>query len=66
MATKVKKHDTIVSFAAYAHGIGPVALLKEMLENGTPTNVAYYALDQLWGDQPEFCPHCNQEIIDEE
>ncbi len=59
-------HTDLASFARHAHEIGPLALMRELVANGTSAAHAWYAVDQLFGDQPEFCPHCHQEIIDDE
>lgn len=63
---KIKTHTDLATFAAYAHEIGPLALLRELIENGTPTLHAVMAVNQMFGDQPTFCPHCDQEIPDDE
>lgn len=64
--SKATKYTDILDFVAYAHSIGPIELLKEMLANGTSVSSAMHALDQIWGDQPEFCPHCLQVIVEED
>ena len=57
-------HTNLVTFAAHAHAIGPLALMRELMANGTSASHAWYAVDQLFGDAPEFCPHCHQEIVE--
>ncbi len=67
--TNTKRVQTFTdpaAFAAYAHEIGPLALIRELIANGTPALHAYLVADQLFGDTPEFCPHCHQEIVDDE
>lgn len=59
---KITTHTDLVTFAAYAHKIGPLALLRELLANGTDPGHAALAVNQLFGDAPQFCPHCEQEI----
>lgn len=61
---KIATHTDIASFAAYAHEIGPLALIRELISNGTPAHHAYMAAEQLFGDAPVFCEHCHQEIIE--
>lgn len=66
MKHKITTHTDLATFAAHAHEVGPLAVLREMINNGTPALHAVLAVEQLFGDMPEFCPHCHQEIIDDE
>jgi len=61
---KYTLHTDLVTFAAHAHEIGPLALYQELIAAGTSVAHAWHAIDQLFGDKPEFCPHCHQEIED--
>ena len=63
---QITTHTDVVSFAAYAHEIGPLALIRELIANGTSPHHAYLAAEQLFGDRPVFCEHCHQEILDDE
>lgn len=64
--SKITKHTELSTFAAYAHQVGPLAVLREMINNGTPALHAVMAVEQLFGDMPQFCPECHQEIVDDE
>jgi hypothetical protein len=66
VVTLITTYTDPVAFAAYAHEIGPLALIRELISNGTPAHHAYMVAEQLFGDGPLFCEHCHQEIIDED